>query len=161
MNWSSIRRGIFLIPRILEIIIGVVISVVICFSVVGMISQTTLDQLMGEGALFLFLQRITEVIISIELVKIIFSHTLDATLEIIIMAIVRQIITDHLQSIDTLIFVLAIAVLFVVRKYFFIKKLDRMADGDEADEKYFAFWKKRKNEKKAASSAEKISSEHE
>ncbi len=154
MNSTKLRKYIFLLPNLLEVLIGLVISVFIGIAVVGVLMHTAPASLIENGGLMLFLQRMTEIIIGIEFIKLIFSHTMDATLEVIIMAIVRQIIVGHLTSIDTLIFVLAIAIVFVVRKFFFIKKLDR---GHEEEQDFFTlkFWNKKKNIKKPDVSIEK------
>ncbi len=121
---TKLKKIIFKIPAIIEIFIGLLISVVIIFAIVGVVTDTSTNSIFEDGGLMIFLQRITEIIIGIEFVKLIFSHTLDATLEVIIMAIVRQIIVQHLSPIDTLLYVVAISILFIARKYFFIKKLD-------------------------------------
>ncbi len=144
VNKAKIKKIVFYIPTFIEIIVGLVITVVICFALFGVITRTTANSIFEDGGLMIFLQRITEIIIGIEFVKLIFSHTMDATLEVIIMAIVRQIIIDHLPPLDTILFVAAIAILFIVRKYFFVKQLDR-AEEDEFSKIKKLFVKKEDN----------------
>lgn len=54
------------------------------------------------------------------------SHTLDSVIEIMLLAIARQMIVEHTSPVENLIAVASIGVLYLVRKYLYIPKLDRV-----------------------------------
>ncbi len=58
-------------------------------------------------------------IIGVELIRMIYRHTPDTIFEVLIFAIARQIIIDHSSIWGSLIGVVAIAILFATRKYLF------------------------------------------
>ena len=58
-------------------------------------------------------------IIGVELIRMVYYHTPATVFEVLIFAIARQIIIDHSSSYSSLIGVCAIAVLFATRKYLF------------------------------------------
>lgn len=58
-------------------------------------------------------------IIGVELIRMMYYHTPDTVFEVLLFAIARQIITDHSSIWGSLVGVTAIAVLFATRKYLF------------------------------------------
>lgn len=58
-------------------------------------------------------------IIGVELIRMMYYHTPDTVFEVLLFAIARQIITDHSSIWGSLVGVCAIAVLFATRKYLF------------------------------------------
>lgn len=65
----------------------------------------------------LFLASAFELIIGIEFVKMLTKHTPSSAVEVLLYAIARQLINHHGSMLDSLIGVVAIAILFAVRKY--------------------------------------------
>lgn len=60
-----------------------------------------------------------ELIIGVELIRMMYYHTPDTVFEILVFAIARQIINGHSSALSSLIGVCAIAVLFATRKFLF------------------------------------------
>lgn len=58
-------------------------------------------------------------IIGVELIRMMYYHTPDTVFEVLIFAIARQIINDHSSALSSLLGVCAIAVLFATRKFLF------------------------------------------
>lgn len=58
-----------------------------------------------------------ELVIGIEFVKMLAKHTPSSAVEVILYAIARQLINNHETMLDSLVGVIAIAILFAVRKY--------------------------------------------
>lgn len=58
-------------------------------------------------------------IIGVELIRMMYSHSPDTVFEVLLFAIARQIIIDHSSSVGSLVGVCAIAALFATRKYLF------------------------------------------
>ena len=70
-------------------------------------------------------------IIGVELIRMVYHHTPNTVFEVLLFAIARQIIIDHSSAWGSLIGVCAIAVLFATRKYLF-------CEFDVADETIFS-----------------------
>lgn len=58
-------------------------------------------------------------IIGVELIRMLYQHSPSTVIEVLLFAIARQIIIDHTSAINSLIGVLAIAALFATRKFLF------------------------------------------
>lgn len=58
-------------------------------------------------------------IIGVELIRMLYLHTPATVFEVLLFAIARQIIIDHGSPLSSLIGVVAIAILFAIRKYLF------------------------------------------
>lgn len=79
----------------------------------GMLSGTP-EEIMNS-----FIYQAMSLAVGVELIKLLSSHTPETVVEVLLFAITRQIVVNHGQMIETLIGVVAIAVLFGVRKYLF------------------------------------------
>ena len=66
-----------------------------------------------------YLESAMTLAIGIEFVKMLCTHTPETIIEILLFAISRQMIVEHLSTTETIIGVGAIAGLFAVRKYLF------------------------------------------
>lgn len=127
------QRTLYNFSHILEIVVGFLAIIPIILSIISLAVSIPTSVFFESGALLVYLQHTIEIIIGIEFIKLIFVHTLDATIEVIIMAIVRQLIIGHASSFDTLALVFAICMLFCVRKFLFVKKLDHINSHDSDD----------------------------
>jgi len=76
------------------------------------------------------LEKCFNLIIGVELIRMVYHHTPNTVFEVLLFAIARQIIIDHSSAWSSLIGVCAIAVLFATRKYLF-------CEFDVADETIF------------------------
>lgn len=74
-------------------------------------------------ALAMFLSSCFNLIIGIELSKMLLKHSIATVIEVLVFAIARQMIVEHPTPIGTLISILGLTMLFVIRKYLF-KELD-------------------------------------
>lgn len=121
-----LQRVFYRISQLLEIMVGLLATFPIVLAIFGMVSKIFTFNYFEDGLLLAFIQQTIEIIIGIEFVKLIFIHTMDSTIEVIIMAIMRQIIVEHPSSLDTLALVTAICLLFLVRKFLFVRELDKI-----------------------------------
>ena len=115
-----------------EITLGMVILIACIVSGIGMVDM---NKLFGDPA---YLQaRMSSaclIIIGIELIKMITSYTIDSVVDVMLLAIARQMIVEHTSPIENLIAVLSIGILFVIRKYLYISRLDRRRSKKEIEE---------------------------
>ena len=54
------------------------------------------------------------------------THTIDSVIDIMLLAIARQMITEHTSPLENLFAVISIAILYLVRKFLYIKQLDKI-----------------------------------
>ena len=98
-----------------EITLGMVILIACIVSGIGMVAMTDMNKLFGDPA---YLQaRMSSaclIIIGIELIKMITSYTIDSVVDVMLLAIARQMIVEHTSPIENLIAVLSIGILFVI-----------------------------------------------
>lgn len=59
-------------------------------------------------------------IIGVEMIRMLYLHTPMTVFEVLLFAIARQIIIDHSSSVNSLLGVIAIAILFATRKFLFV-----------------------------------------
>ena len=109
-----------------EITLGMVILIACIVSDIGMVAMTDMNKLFGDPA---YLQaRMSSaclIIIGIELIKMITSYTIDSVVDVMLLAIARQMIVEHTSPQENLLAVLSVGVLFVIRKFLYISRLDK------------------------------------
>lgn len=72
-----------------------------------------------------FIDYIIDSVIGVELVHLLCQPNLDNVVEILLVAITREIITLEGSAVSTLLYVASLAILFILRRYLFVDKLDR------------------------------------
>lgn len=103
------------------ILTGVVLVGILLFgiNIIKDIIHIISDSIYGTKTITvtLFLQDAFELIIGIEFIKMVAKHTPSSAVEVILYAVARQLINTHGSSIDSLLGVVSIAILFAIRKY--------------------------------------------
>ena len=125
----NIQHVIYRLTVLLESILAIILLIAIGISVVGVVCNTDAvglfnDTLTEVSALSKYLSAVSTIVLCVEFVSMLCTHTMDSVVEVVLMAIARQIIVSHPAAIETLLMVLAIGVLFAVRKFLFIDALD-------------------------------------
>lgn len=72
-----------------------------------------------------FLETLFDLVIGIEFVKMLCKHNLGSVIEVLLFAIARQMIVEHMNIYESLVGVFAIASLFAIRKFLYIEELNR------------------------------------
>ena len=82
-----------------------------------------------------YLNNILTIVVGLEFVRMLINLTPANTLEVLIVAIARQVIVDHSSSVSNIICVLCIGGLFAIRKFLISKKdlVRELSEGDESD----------------------------
>ena len=62
--------------------------------------------------------RALTLVVGVEFVKMLILHTPESVIEVLLYAVARQIIISHESAMENLVGVLAVALIFVVKKYF-------------------------------------------
>ncbi|MFR9065744.1 MAG: hypothetical protein ACLVJH_01225 [Faecalibacterium prausnitzii] len=67
-----------------------------------------------------FLERSLDIVIGIEFIKMLAKHSPGSSLEVLLYAIARHMVVGHESAMENLLSVGAIALIFIVRKFFFV-----------------------------------------
>lgn len=109
----------------LQFFVALTIAAAILITLLSIPQQLGVLTDVGSESLIEFLEYVINVIISIELIHVLLHQTLDSIVEVLSLAITRELILQHLHTYEFLIGVIAIAVLFAIRKFLFISKKDK------------------------------------
>ena len=104
--------------RALELLIAAVILVVIVCAAGLLLWDTARTLLLSpvDFALGDFLSG-TLLVMGIEFVKMLALHTADAVVDVLLFTIVRQMIVNHTDAVETLLGVAAVAGIFAIKKF--------------------------------------------
>ena len=86
-----------------------------------------------EGGFNEFLHYLLDALVGIEVAMMLCRHDLDSIVEVMIFAVTKSLIINHENSIGILIGVVAVAVLFVIRKFLFLSAVDLAERKKHAD----------------------------
>ena len=123
---SDLRDKISTAATAVEIVLGLIILLACVIGSIGLICTTEMDQMLHVPEYFQ--ERLSDaclIIIGIELIKMITSYTIDSVVDVMLLAIARQMVVEHTTPLENLLAVLSVGVLFVIRKYLYISHLDR------------------------------------
>ena len=113
-----IARFLKRVTEVLEFVISIILAIgIVLLRMIGAMSNIpNLEVWPNYDDL---LETCFNLIIGVELIRMMYYHTPDTVFEVLLFAIARQIITDHSSIWGSLVGVTAIAVLFATRKYLF------------------------------------------
>ena len=119
----KLNEIIYAISRYTEIVLSAVMLLVIITLIIPMIYNFVSIPLLDitPKQFTQFLGNALTLLIGVEFVKMLAKHTAENLLEVLMFAIARQMVVEHLNMTETLIGVVAIAVIFTVRKYLLLK----------------------------------------
>jgi uncharacterized membrane protein (DUF373 family) len=119
---QRLRGKVSIISSYVEIYISLIILVGIVILSIGLVQDLfQMVQSFCNGATLLstedFLNHALQLIIGVEFIKMLAKHTPGSAVDVLLFAVARKLVTNHGSMLDVLIGVLAIAILFAVRKY--------------------------------------------
>lgn len=120
---KKLNEVIYNIARYTEIAFSMLILAIIIICVIPLVHDITAYPLleMNKDAFTTFLGNSLTLVVGVEFVKMLCRHTAETLLEVMMFATARQMVVEHLQTWQTLIGVLALGILFAIRKYLLIK----------------------------------------
>ncbi len=120
-SWSSF----------VEVLIGGLVLVACIVGGIGIIFQTDIPALFSSAEYFReWLNIVCYIVIGIEFVKMIASHTADSVVDVLLVALARQMVVEHVSPLNGLLIIIAVTLLFIIRKYLYISKVDNKADNE-------------------------------
>lgn len=119
---------------ILEVVLSGIVLAALLMSIVPLVELmpgllTDADSL----EIRTFLERALDIVIGIEFIKMLAKHSPGSSLEVLLYAIARHLVVGHDSAVENLLSVGAIALIFIVRKFFFVPSFGaHLPDGHPA-----------------------------
>lgn len=112
--------------RYTEIVLSIVIIIVIALSGLRLILTTAGTSVMDMDTGFFtsFLSQALSLVVGVEFVKMLCRHSAQTVVEVLLFATARQMVVEHMDPVQTLIGVIAIAILFAIRKFLMTEDSD-------------------------------------
>ena len=134
-HWrTSLRNRIIQASSLLEVLLSGLVLIGLLLSVVPLIRWMPGLLFDGnEAEIRTFLERSLDIVIGIEFIKMLAKHSPGSSLEVLLYAIARHQVVGHDSAVENLLSVGAIALIFIVRKFFFVPSFGaHLPDGHPA-----------------------------
>ena len=125
-----IQKSLFETTFFLEFILAILVICLVVMEIISMVylfKEHLFDPTVTISYSY-FMERALDIVIGVEFLKMLCRHSLDSVVEVLSFAMARHLIVTETSMLEGLICVLAVAVLFVVRKYLFIEKIDKIPE---------------------------------
>ena len=121
-HWrTTLRNRIIQASSLLEVLLSGLVLIGLLLSVVPLIRWMPGLLFDGnEAEIRTFLERSLDIVIGIEFIKMLAKHSPGSSLEVLLYAIARHLVVGHDSAVENLLSVGAIALIFIVRKFFFV-----------------------------------------
>ena len=116
----------------LELIAAMLVVVLIIFQTIGLGINMFSDvgKLTDSKQFTHFLELALNIVVGIEFLKMLCRHNMDAVIEVLLFTLARHLIVNQHSMVEGLLYIVAIAILFVVRKYLFVPKIDKVTEAE-------------------------------
>ena len=131
-NRAELRNRIISAATLLEILLSGLVLIGLLLSMIPLLQW--MPGLLFDGndvEVSIFLQRALDIVIGIEFIKMLAKHSPGSVLEVLLYAIARHMIVGHEDAVQNLVSVVAIALIFIIRKYFFVPSFGHKMPGGE------------------------------
>ena len=121
-HWrTQLRNRIIQASSLLEILLSGLVLIGLLLSAVPLIRWMPGLLIDGnEVEIRTFLERSLDIVIGIEFIKMLAKHSPGSSLEVLLYAIARHLVVGHDSALENLLSVGAIALIFIVRRFFFV-----------------------------------------
>lgn len=141
---GSVVKFLLKTAWVLELVIALFILLVTVVQMV-LTGKGSLNYLMiGKFSLNEFFANTMNIVVGLEFVKMLVLHTPRAVTDVLLFAIARQLVVTHSSSMDTLLGVAAVALIFIIKK-FLLSKEDSTPPPDVLD-RFFGAHSEQKEE---------------
>lgn len=116
-----LREKVLKAADTLETIIGILLTIIIGILVIYLIGdmKSVVGINSGIESFNDYLALAFNLVIGIEFIKMLCKHTPETVIEVLLFAIARKLIVEHTSTIENLIGIISIGILFATRKYLF------------------------------------------
>ncbi|MDO5411579.1 MAG: phosphate-starvation-inducible PsiE family protein [Lachnospiraceae bacterium] len=124
---KKMNELIFAAAQASELLMSCIIMAVIIVLIAGLILQLPKMDLfnMDTSQFSSFLASALSLVVGVEFVKMLCKHTPETVIEVLLFATARQMVVEHMSPPMTLIGIIAIAILFAIRKFLFLKTAEK------------------------------------
>ena len=160
-NWFqglNVQKKLTRAAELIELLLGVIILLHCIVSTAGMVFSVNVVKLFYNTAYLQYqLSSACLIIIGVELIMMITSYSLDsvdsffdgaeasaalkerhdygcAVVDVMLLAVSRQMIVEHTAPLENLLTVISVGLLFLIRKYLYISKIDKRAQSGKESE---------------------------
>ena len=117
---------------LLETLLSGIVLVALLISIVPLVQRIPGLFVDGNGVeVYDFLTRALDIVIGIEFIKMLAKHSPGSVLEVLLYAIARHMIVGHEDALQNLVSVLAIALIFVIRRFLFVPSFGQKLPGGQ------------------------------
>lgn len=114
---STIVKFLLKTAWILELVIALFILMVTVVQMVLTVKDSLNYLTLGQFSLNDFFISTMNIVVGLEFVKMLILHTPRAVTDVLLFAIARQLVVSHSSSMDTLLGVSAVALIFLIKKF--------------------------------------------
>ena len=117
---------------LLEVFLSAIVLIGLLLSIVPLLQW--MPGLIVDGndvEVHVFLERALDIVIGIEFIKMLSKHSPGSALEVLLYAIARTMILGHGSTMDNLLGVFSIGLIFVIRKFLFVPSFGSSRPGSE------------------------------
>jgi len=128
------RQWVARMASIIETVVALVVLLAILMAGVRVLFEVK-DLVLApdvDEAFTTFLRSAFNVVIGIEFVKMLAKHSPGSAIEVLLFAIARQMVVEHTSPVENLLSILAILLIFVIRKYLFVPAFGAHMPGEDA-----------------------------
>lgn len=118
-KWKKLRNLMDHVSEVLEVILSVIIIVVVVIAIF-FLKTPFLEYLAdptASGALLTFITYVLNIVICVELFKVLCSPGTETVLDVMMFVIVRHMIVHDTTAAENLLTILGVAMLIVIKKY--------------------------------------------
>ena len=118
---AALKNYIIQASTLLEIVLSGLVLIGLLLTIIPLIKW--MPGLLFDGndvEIRSFLERALDIVIGIEFIKMLAKHSPGSSLEVLLYAIARHMVVGHESALENLLSVGAIALIFIVRKFFFV-----------------------------------------
>ena len=120
LNEHLLRRRMTKFTNLMEIVISVIVLIALFISMWPLLQGLPMLTSEEANSFQSFLGHAFNLVIGIEFIKMLCKHSPGSALEVLLYAIARHMLIDRGSSLDNLLSVIAIGLVFVIRKFCFI-----------------------------------------
>lgn len=123
---TKVEQHVYTASNVIEFLISILIIIVVIIFGIDLIRFTVMEIIgnPSDGAFTDFLEKALNLLIGIEFIKMLCNHNAATVVEVLLFAIARQMIVEHLPIQQIFIGVVSIAILFGTNKYLSTRKTE-------------------------------------
>ena len=124
MMKQFLRKTMKNIATYVELVLSAFLVFVIAILIIKLVGQCFFDIWHDKLELEYYMEYAMSLAIGVEFVKMLCRHSAQTVVEVLMFATARQMVVEHMAPTQTLIGVIAIAVLFAIRKFLMTEDSD-------------------------------------